>query len=219
MLFAALLSFACTIFCLIALISISHDNDVVESVNWTIGESSLDPDVFTFYVGLSRLVIDSDITHIGNTTIPSYIEWGSDDCDAGYCEDCEDAASSVISSAIIAFVTCIPTLQTDLQRSTRKGDLNCQKFMAIFTGIIGTITNLIALSAYADMCFSNLPDSFMGVDMDYRLGPAFNCMLVATILKPIDVFIHIFTPVVPHVDIDPNSAGSTNFKEALVNNK
>ena len=88
------------------MISISHDNDVVESVNWTVGESSLDPDVFTFYVGLSRLVIDSDITHIGNTTIPSYIEWGSDDCTAGYCGDCEDAATSVISSAIIAFVTC-----------------------------------------------------------------------------------------------------------------
>ena len=107
---------------------------------------------------------------------------------------------------------------TDFQRSTRKGDLNCQKFMALLTGIIGTITNLIALSSYADLCYTNLPESYNGVDMDYRLGPAFNCLLVATILKPIDVIIHLLTPVV-HPDGDPNTASSgTGVKDPLVEN-
>jgi hypothetical protein len=95
-------------------ISISHNNDVVENVNWTVGESSLDPDAFKFYVGLSRLVIDSDVSSIGNQTIPNYIEWGSDSCDTGYCEDCNDAASNVISSAIIAFVTCKYNIQSSI---------------------------------------------------------------------------------------------------------
>lgn len=82
----------------------SHNNDVVKDVNWTVGESNLE--VIKFYVGLNRLVIDTDVDAIGNVTIPSYIEWDSDSCDAGYCNDCQDAATNVISSLIVAFITC-----------------------------------------------------------------------------------------------------------------
>lgn len=75
---------------------------MVENVNWTVGESNH----INFYVGLSRLVIDSDITQIGNFTVPTYIEWDSESCDSGYCNDCENAANNVISSLIVAFITC-----------------------------------------------------------------------------------------------------------------
>ena len=107
---------------------------------------------------------------------------------------------------------------TDFQRSTRKGDLNCQKFMAILTGIIGTITNLIALSTYSAECYTNLPDQFLGLEMDYYLGPAFKCMLAATILKPVDVLIHLFTPVVPP-EGDSTATTGTDMKESLVGNR
>ena len=116
-----------------------------------------------------------------------------------------------------------PTLMTDFQRSTRKGDLNCQKFMAILTGILGTITNLIALSSYSAECYTNLPENYLGFEMTYHLGPAFNCMLVATILKPFDVLIHFFTPVVPPdgEDLGNGTAASTGtgMKQALVGNE
>ena len=81
----------------------SDDNDTVESVNWTIGEN--DEETLTFYVGLSKMVIDRDNSIIGEYPVPEYIEWGSDDCHSEYCSDCEDAASSVISSVIITFIT------------------------------------------------------------------------------------------------------------------
>ena len=48
---------------------------------------------------------------------------------------------------------------TDIQRSTRKGDLNCQKFMGVLTGILGTISGILSLKLYADGCFRNLPDT------------------------------------------------------------
>jgi hypothetical protein len=86
----------------IALISISHNSNVVESVNWTVGESSDDSEDLKFYVGLSRMVIDATIN---GTTVPDYIEFGSDSCD-GYCEDCDNAASTIISSVVVAFITC-----------------------------------------------------------------------------------------------------------------
>jgi len=60
----------------------------------------------SFYVGLSRMVIDSDVESYRNMTIPSYIEYGSEACDAGYCNDCENAATNIISSVIVAFITC-----------------------------------------------------------------------------------------------------------------
>lgn len=115
-----------------------------------------------------------------------------------------------------------PTLMTDFQRSTRKGDLNCQKFMAIFTGILGTITNLTALSSYSAECYTNLPEEYFGLQMTYHLGPAFNCMLVATILKPIDVLIHLLTPVVPpenEEEKDGTASTGTGMNEALVGGK
>lgn len=111
---------------------------------------------------------------------------------------------------------------TDFQRSTRKGDLNCQKFMAILTGIIGTITNLTALSAYASECYTNLPDEYAGQSMSYHLGPAFNLMLIATILKPFDVLIHLFTPVVPPADEENKGfagTGTGGMQQSLVGNE
>ena len=76
----------------------------MEDVNWTVGEST--GGHLTFYVGLNRMVIDSDVTEINNMTVPTHIEWGSDSCTAAYCQDCEDAAESVTSSVVIAFITC-----------------------------------------------------------------------------------------------------------------
>ena len=45
-------------------------------------------------------------------------------------------------------------LQTDVLRSTRRGDLNCQKGMGVFTGCFGGITTLAALIAFANNCAS-----------------------------------------------------------------
>ena len=124
------------------------------------------------------------------------LEWSEDACTNSYCEDCQDACNAAISSAIIALITCFPTLQTDLQRSTIKGDLNCQKIMGMVTGIVGTLSTLIALSAYADGCYNNLPENDgAGDEIVWELGPGFTCLLVATFLKPFDFLCHLIVPV------------------------
>ena len=38
---------------------------------------------------------------------------------------------------------------TDLQRYNQENDLNCQKFMAIFTGTLGLVTGLMSIATYA----------------------------------------------------------------------
>ena len=186
MLFAASLSFLALILCIVAVCSLTYDKNQVKSTNWTYGES----DTVEYFVGLYEVVVLVD--HGEDVEI----RWDDKDCTDDYCQDCKNACNSAISTAIIALITCFPTLQTDLQRSTVKGDLNCQKFMGMFTGLMGAFSTLIALSTYADGCYRNLPDKDpIGSEIVWYLGPGFVCLLVATLLKPIDFLIHLLMPV------------------------
>lgn len=190
MLSSAFLSFLAIVFCAVAVASLSPDANVIKNTNWTYGSS----DGFEYFVGLNQIVIAPE------SGDQIEVEWADAQCTSDYCNECKDATSSSISTAIISLITCLPTLSTDIQRSTRAGDLNCQKFMALFTGIMGTITTLIALSSYSDGCFKNLPDSDSSGDVEWKLGPGFSLLLVATLLKPVNVIIHMLMPVVKEED-------------------
>jgi hypothetical protein len=183
---AAGFSFLAFILCIVSVCSLSYTNSQVKNTNWTYGKS----DDSEYFVGLYEIIVKTK----GYGEVE--LQWSDGDCPNSYCEDCQDACNSSISSVIIALITCIPTIQTDLQRSTVKGDLNCQKIMGMFTGLMGTISTLIALSAYADGCYRNLPDNDgAGNNIVWELGPGFSCLLVATLLKPIDFLIHLLMPV------------------------
>jgi hypothetical protein len=184
---ASFLSFLSIIFCIVAVTSISTVGENVKNTCWTYGQTSS----VNFYVGLEAIVIDAD----GMDDL--VLKWDDALCNEPYCDDCKEATSGSVTTAIMSLITCIPTLATDLQRSTRKGDLNCQKFMALFTGFVGTISTLVALSTYADGCFRNLPDKdASGDDINWGLGPGFSMLLIATFLKPLDMIFHMLLPVV-----------------------
>lgn len=184
---ASFFSVLSIIFCLVSVCSLSTATKTVKQTCWTYGET----DNFKYYVGLEAIVISDDNT--GDITT----EWDEANCPDSYCDECKDATSSSVTTAIMSLITCFPTLSTDLQRSTRAGDLNCQKFMALFTGFVGTISTLVALSTYADGCYRNLPDTDpSGDDITWSLGPGFAMLLIATFLKPLDMLLHIILPVV-----------------------
>lgn len=186
MLFAAFLSFFGCILQLIAMLSISTRNSTVRDTAWTYGESN----DFKLWVGLSEVIYEEN----GVTTS---LLWDEHDCVYDYCHDCKDACASTYNAVIVSLITSLPQLLTDIQRSTRRGDLNCQKVMGVVTGIIGTLSSLSSLSLYADGCLNNLPTSDVsGNSITYTFGPGFACLLLATLLKPIDVIVHFVTPVV-----------------------
>ncbi|CAM9291643.1 unnamed protein product, partial [Ectocarpus fasciculatus] len=183
---ASFFSFLSIIFCIVAVCATSLEAETVKNTCWTYGET----DNYKYYVGLEEIIITG-----GPGDDQLELEWSDAQCPDSYCEDCKDATASSVSTAIMSLVTCFPTLATDVQRSTRKGDLNCQKFMALLTGFIGTITTLSALSAYAEGCYKELPDTdFNGDDITWSLGPGFSMLMLATILKPIDVILHLLLP-------------------------
>jgi len=113
-------------------------------------------------------------------------------------------------------VTVIMTqYHKDLQRSTPEGDLNCQKFFGIVTGIIGFSTTIAAILSYTQDCRDNLPDRFLNTDeeIDYELGPALICLIIATFLKIIDLIVHVIMPV----PIRGNLKNSNASEEVQVN--
>lgn len=65
----------------------------------------------------------------------------------------------------------------------------------MLTSLLGTIGGILSINSYQKGCFANLPSTVDGVDVTYYFGPAFWCMLVGTILKPIDVILHLLIPV------------------------
>ena len=159
---------------------------------WTYGEAS----GFKIWVGLSEVIYEQ-------SGVVTTLLWDEHDCIYEYCHECKDACSSTYNAVIVSLVTSVPQLLTDIQRSTRRGDLNCQKVMGVVTGIIGTLSSLSSLSLYADGCLNNLPTiDASGDKISYTFGAGFACLLLATLLKPFDVLVHFVTPVVRDNEMD-----------------
>lgn len=93
--------------------------------------------------------------------------------------------------------------------------------MGIFTGILGFTTTLFALLIYAEGCYINLPSEINSIKYSWRLGPAFYCVLVATLLKPIDALINLLVPVpqVGYWDPDRDKSESTRSSDVFSNSK
>ena len=106
-------------------------------------------------------------------------------------------------------ITTLPNIKGNIARSTPQGDRNCEKTMSIITGFIGTLSTLVALSLYADVCGRQLPDTIFNKDIDYDIGPGFVCLLVATLLKPIDVVINVLMPVPARGASSPSDSSKT----------
>jgi hypothetical protein len=71
--------------------------------------------------------------------------------------------------------------------------------MGILTGVLGLLSTLAALNSFGDTCFANLDSDVDHVSIDKHPGPAFILLLVASVLKIVDIWAHCIVPV-PEVD-------------------
>lgn len=69
------------------------------------------------------------------------------------------------------------------------------------------------------ICYGNFPDSINGSDLDVWLGPGFICVLVATLLKVFDIFVHLLVPVPKEGSWEPGvtSEAEADSKQKEVN--
>jgi len=186
--FATVLSVIGTLFAILSCMGISDDLDTIKNFAWSYGEGQGPLDGFEIYIGLSGTV-ECPIT---GDCVYSDFDSGDIACSEKWCQDCKDASSDSIPTAIMGVITYLPSIATDLQRSTREGDINCQKFAGIFSGILGTVTTLSAVGTYVDACHNGLADNT--VNIDWVLGPGLAFLFLSAAMKPFDAIFHLILP-------------------------
>jgi len=111
------------------------------------------------------------------------------------CSMCRSTAMASVSFVIMGVLTQIPQMTTDLQRSTRFGDVNCQATMGAITGFTGAYSTLASLGTFSQSCWRNFPgQSFAGKNIHWTPGPALICLVIATLLKFWDAISHLLVP-------------------------
>lgn len=205
MFFAFWLSFTSFILLIIPLASLSYNESTVVGTNWSVGSIDLPSgSSFDYYIGLKLVSVRCS----GGDACPDItsFKWSDSTCTSNYgcndcCKDCKDSVAGTVTSAVMGLITMLPQMGTNLQRSRRDGDLNCQKYMAIFTGFVGIFSNLGTISNFQAGCFNDLPTSYDppdgggSYDISYRVGPAIWCLIFATILKVFDIIFNVLLPV------------------------
>jgi hypothetical protein len=190
-------SFLTFILLIIPFCSLSFQESTVIGTNWNRGHVKLPIDSdLTYYIGLRMVTVRCD--GISCPDISSFT-WEEDVCRGNYCANCKDSVSGTVTSAVLSLITMLPQMGTNLQRSKKEGDMNCQKWMAIFTGVIGIFSNLGTISNYMAGCFNDFPNSYeyLGAtyNITYSLGPSVWCLIWATIFKALDLIFNLLLPV------------------------
>jgi len=110
------------------------------------------------------------------------------------CDDCRNNLLST-STLVLAILTQLPTMATDLQRTTLFGDVNCQKSMGVVTNLCSLVSSMMSLLAFRAACYQRLPTDIDGqVAVQWSVGLGFKCLVGATLIKIVDALCHVAVP-------------------------
>lgn len=193
---ASIFSFISLILLATCLVSLSSNKNAIKAVPFMYGLISPDGvDDFHFYNGVVSIYL-----HDAPGSLTEIKNWQDVDCSStevfneSTCKDCKTASFQATQAIVIGFISQFPQIFTDLCRSKAKNDLNCLKLIGIVTGIIGFLSTMVALAGYSSNCYSKIDSSYGTTDVDKQLGPAFFLLLIATLLKLVDVIAHSLVP-------------------------
>lgn len=194
--------------CIYSCLALSDSEFLLRNAYWSKGVIDNDEaGTVDIYIGITNLLADVD--GISDKTYKEVVSW-DDACDAdeisetnratvtGLCSGCQDAVGSLYTTTILTTLAKLGQLGTDLQRSTRKGDVNCQKAIGFITGIVATVATLTSYQVFVEKCWRNFDEvKITGNEMDWTLGPGFISIIIMIFLAVPDGLIHLLTPVPP----------------------
>jgi hypothetical protein len=223
MLSAFVVSFTAWILQFAALAALSTHTQPVENVYWaksfvTINSTQFPPygKNVTSYMGIHRRIDVTKVYTSASLTTTTETTENKDWDDAstctleGYttelpgCSTCGDTAKGLEMLLISSAITQIFQMTTDLQRTTRWGDLHCQKSLGTITGIYGFVSTLQSISGFMNDCtLADFGDWFntrneltqSGEVVEFSSGPGLALLFTATVFKLYDVLCHMLVPV------------------------
>ena len=222
---AALITILGIIFSTVAIFSLDPSFSMVESCCWTKGTiiNTVNMTSTKVFVGLRSVAIrtetyDDDSLSRVKTINEHVISWNTEICEqelsTEICTSCRDAVLSTGTPAIMAIVTALPQLATDLLRSLEDQDVRCQKAFGIITGVFGLLSTLVSLNTFGLSCRRSL-DTLPG--QTWEVGPGLALATSAVVLKVVDIGIHCIVPVpeIPtaHETLHPSKKGGSKTKQ------
>lgn len=159
---------------------------------------------YKLHVGLTALVVESpgqadqvidfkDMCATDQTGASTYV-------DPTNCDSCEKASGEMVFTAILAVITCLPNIFTDILRMYTNYDVNCQKFWGVFVGMISLLSSLNTFASYSNTCYKSMRTGTFTmadgatVETNWSAGPGFICSVLGTIIKLVDIIIHLIVP-------------------------
>jgi hypothetical protein len=184
----------------------STSNNLVKSVAWSTIDFENQNLTANLYIAAKHYVVELDGNEIGTLTNGKFntsgtygMDWDDASCNSNfngdkYCEACKDASTGQVLSTYTGLLSGLGQISSSWTRRVYEKDYNCQKVLGVFTGILGILMNIVAVSSFYDSCVAPAKNHFYGMDADASLGPGMQCLVVSTIIKFYDVLVHIAVP-------------------------
>ena len=176
----------------------------------------------TYVLLLSKCFVASHRTCITNTIVDP-LEHQPD------CDKCNEISKSMVSTLIASVVSYFPSIFTNFTRMYHNYDVNCQKLFAIGVTTFSLILSLSTLMNYKNNCFDNFYDgevpfdeermpidddgveAFAFIDFDWSGSTGLFCLLVATVIKIVDIVAHM---ALPSPSLTRNREEQANYERA-----
>lgn len=160
------------VFSIAAAFAYTTNDQTVRNVAWGIGDVA--DGSLTYYVGLEELVIDDNnngesgfrsgtIAWVGEQACTRAVQFRANSLGGAlveaengvmpHCRTCRNTAVyTCVRLAIVSCITQVFQITTDLQRTTRYGDLNCQKMFGFATSLYGLVSTIETLRVFRLFC-------------------------------------------------------------------
>jgi len=224
MMTGCLCNFLATIFLIVGSIGgLSTKASVLTRLSWVKGEGevvlpNIPPVQITAYIGLKaqyqelsclnqvQMTSIQNITSMGwtgdqNGCFKKTVRWDDEiTCQSesqeltNTCNECKKNLLPV-STLFFSIFGQLPTMATNLQRTTRFGDVNCQSTMGVFSNLISLFSSMATLLAFRMSCKDALPTTILGnVTLTWSMGLGYQLVILGTVVKVLDMVCHCLVP-------------------------
>jgi hypothetical protein len=205
-----------------AAVALSTNEDTLLDFPWAHAHGMLEkPNQFgdhdevygDMYVGLSGVLTDVTTVNLktGTTSdkkFEGFFAWSKKDkdCSSNYCKGCKEASEANLTTVLIGLILAIPTLMSDLTRTSDANDTNLEKVIGIMGGLFGGVSDMLGLISFMFSCATTLPEhikskhegKMMEVAVKWQVGVGLYCMMFATGILFMDGLVHLLVPAPRH---------------------
>lgn len=130
---------------------LSAQTSLEATIDLKLGLRAAAMEIFFLRSSVVRVIPFDEFCDLSDETLELYLQSNGDtDCDS-----CNSVSKSMVWSVLIAVITFIPSLVTNILRMYSNYDVNCQKFVATGFACVTLILSLNTLVRYNNACFAS----------------------------------------------------------------